>query len=142
MAENECETNADTSCLCRNFVVFNPTFRTVNDYAYDNSIKPIENAPIVLGATACDNPTSGKTYILAFHKSQNYGTRLDHMLVNTNQLRAYGIPFRDNSYNPSPSLPLKFTTPCTSLYRPSAQNSCFRHVHLSPVNWRHVNISR
>ena len=107
MAENECETNADTSCLCRNFVVLNPTFRTVNVYAYDTSIKSIEKAPIVLGATACDNPTSGKTYILAFHKSQNYGKRLDHILVNTNQLRACGIPFWDNPYNPSRSLSIE-----------------------------------
>jgi hypothetical protein len=61
MAENECNTNADTCCLGRNFVVLNPTFRTANVYAYDTSIKPIENIPIVSGATAYDNSTSGKT---------------------------------------------------------------------------------
>ena len=104
MAENECDTNADTCCLGRNFVVLNPTFRTADVYAYDTSIKPIENVPIVSGATAYDDPTSGTTYILVFHESLYYGERLDHTLVNPNQLRAYGIPFWDNPYDPLRSL--------------------------------------
>ncbi|KAI2502911.1 hypothetical protein MHU86_11580 [Fragilaria crotonensis] len=53
-AENECDTNADTCCLGKNFVVLAPTFRTADVYAYDTSIKPIENVPIVSGATAYD----------------------------------------------------------------------------------------
>ena len=87
-ADNECDTNADTCCLGRNFIVLNPTFRTADVYAYDTSIKPIENVPIVSGATACDDPVTEKTYILVFHEALYYGERLDHSLINPNQVRA------------------------------------------------------
>jgi hypothetical protein len=57
VAENECDTNADTCCLGRNFVVLHATYRTADVYAYDASIQPIENVPIVTGATAVtDDP--------------------------------------------------------------------------------------
>ena len=98
-ADNECDTNADTCCLGKNFIVLNATYRTADVYAYDASIKPIENVPIVSGATAFDDPTTGTTLILVFHESLYYGERLDHSLINPNQVRAYGIPFWDNPYD-------------------------------------------
>ena len=104
IAENECDTNADTCCLGRNFVVLNPTFRTADVYAYDTSIKPIENVPIVSGATAYDDPVTGITYILVFHESLYYGDKLDHTLINPNQVRSYGIPFWDNPYDTTRAL--------------------------------------
>jgi len=100
-AENECDTNADTCCLGRNFVVLNSTFRTADVYAYDTSIKPIENVPIVSGATAYDDAATGTTFILVFHESLYYGTKLDHTLINPNQVRSYGIPFWDNPFDPT-----------------------------------------
>ena len=103
-AENECDTNADTCCLGRNFVVLQPTFRTADVYAYDTSIKPIENIPIVTGATAYDDTTSGCTYILVFNEALYYGEKLDHTLINPNQVRSYGIPFWDNPFDPVRSL--------------------------------------
>jgi hypothetical protein len=104
MAENECDTNADTCCLGKNFIVLTPTFRTADVYAYDASIKPIENVPIVTGATAYDDPVTGHTYILVFHESLYYGDKLDHTLINPNQVRSYGIPFWDNPFDSARSL--------------------------------------
>jgi hypothetical protein len=75
-ADNECDTNADTCCLRRNFIVLNPTFRTADVYAYDTSIKPIANVSIVSGATAFDDPVTDKTYILAFHEAIIMGNDL------------------------------------------------------------------
>jgi hypothetical protein len=103
-AENECDTNADTCCLGRNFVVLNSTYRTADVYAYDTSIKPIENVPIVSGATAYDDATTGTTYILVFNEALYYGEKLDHTLINPNQVRSYGIPFWDNPFDPTRSL--------------------------------------
>jgi hypothetical protein len=54
----------------------------------------------VSGATAYDDPVSGETFILVFHEPLYYGTKLDHSLINPNQVRAYGIPFWDNPYDP------------------------------------------
>ena len=35
-------------------------------------------------------------FILVFNKALYYGTKLDHFLINPNQVRADGIPFWDN----------------------------------------------
>jgi hypothetical protein len=109
-ADNECDTNADTCCLGKNFIVLNATFRTADVYAYDASIKPIENVPTVSGATAYDDPITGHTFILVFNESLYYGDKLDHSLINPNQLRAYGIPLWDNPYDTMHSLSIDVDT--------------------------------
>ncbi|KAI2502013.1 Reverse transcriptase (RNA-dependent DNA polymerase) [Fragilaria crotonensis] len=65
----------------------------------ENDIQPIENVPIVSGATAYDDAVTGKTYILVFNEALYYGAKLDHTLINPNQVRAYGIPFWDNPFD-------------------------------------------
>ena len=98
-AKNECDTNADTCCLGKNFVVLQYTQRVADVYAYDKSIKPIENIPIVTGATAWYDTRSKQTYILVVNEALYYGNKLDHSLINPNQVRAHGIPFWDNPYD-------------------------------------------
>jgi len=99
MATNEADTNADTCCLGKNFLILSHTTRVADVYAYDKAIAPIENVPIVTGATAYDCPVTQATYILVFHESLYYGTKLDHSLINPNQVRHYGIPFWDNPFD-------------------------------------------
>jgi hypothetical protein len=53
VTDNKCDTNADTCCLGKTFIVLKPTFRTADVYAYDTLIKPIENVPIVSGWCNC-----------------------------------------------------------------------------------------
>jgi hypothetical protein len=55
VADNECNTNKDTCCSGKNFIVLHSTYGTADVYAYDSSIQPIENLPIVTAATAYDN---------------------------------------------------------------------------------------
>lgn len=98
-AANEADTNADTCCLGQNFLILHYTNRVADVYAYDKSLAPLHNVPIVTGATAYDCPITRRTYILVFHESLFYGTKLDHSLINPNQLRAYGVPFWDNPYD-------------------------------------------
>jgi hypothetical protein len=98
-AQNECDTNADTCCLGKNFVILHYTTRTADVYAYDKSYKPLEGVPIVTGATAHDDRTNGLTYILLFNEALYYGTKLDHSLINPNQIRSYGIDFWDNPFD-------------------------------------------
>lgn len=99
LAWNECDTNADTCCLGQNFVVLEYTQRIADVYSYDKSIKPIENVPIVSGATAWDDHSTGTTYILIVNEGLFYGAKLDHSLINPNQVRSYGIPFWDNPFD-------------------------------------------
>ena len=56
IAVNESDTNANTCCLGKNFVVQSYTNCTVDVYSYDTSVAPIEDVPIVTGLTAWDCP--------------------------------------------------------------------------------------
>jgi hypothetical protein len=97
-AINESDTNADTCCLGKNFIPIGITNRTADVYPYDSAYAPITNVPIVSGATAYDHP-DGSTYILVFHESLYYGAKLDHSLMNPNQIRHNGVDFWDNPYD-------------------------------------------
>jgi hypothetical protein len=72
-------------------VVLTSSYRTADVHASGTSIKPIANVPLVPGAKAKDDPISGDTCILVFNESLCYSNKLDHTLLNPNQLRAYGI---------------------------------------------------
>ena len=65
-ATNEDNTNYDTCCLGTNFIPIVYTNLTYDVYLYSEAYKPLENVPIVRGATAYDHP-NGNTYILIFH---------------------------------------------------------------------------
>ena len=98
-ANNESDTNADTCCLGANFAVLSMTHRSADVFPYDKSYKPIQNVPIVTGATAWDDPTSGETFILVFHEALYYGAKLPHSLINPNQIRHQGHGYWDNPYD-------------------------------------------
>ena len=74
-----------------NFIILKYTNRTADVYAYDTSYAPLEGVPIVSGATAFDDTTTGLTYILIINEGLYYGSKLDHSLINPNQVRHYGI---------------------------------------------------
>ena len=61
----------------------------------------MSNVPIVTGATAWTDPSDNKTYILVFHESLYYGTKLNHSLINPNQVRHNGIDYWDNPFDKS-----------------------------------------
>ena len=70
-------------------------------YAYDKFIKPLSNVPVVSGATAWDDPITGQTYILVVNEALYYGTKLDHSLINPNQIRSFGVDHWDNPFDKS-----------------------------------------
>ena len=53
------------------------------------------------------NDVDGMAYLLIFHESLWMGDKLDHTLVNPNQLRAYGVSIKDNPFD---AKPLSITT--------------------------------
>jgi hypothetical protein len=89
-AYNEADSNADTCCLGKNFIVLSFTNRTADVYPYDESYQPMTNVPIVSGATVVDLE-DGSSFILILNESLYYGTKLDHSLINPNQLRHESI---------------------------------------------------
>ena len=99
MAENECDTNADTCVFGKNFCILAYSTRKADVYSYDKKAEPTRDVPIVQGATAYDCQESGMTYILVFNEGLFYGSRMDHSLINPNQVRHYGLEFWDNPYD-------------------------------------------
>ena len=96
---NETDSNADTCCLGKKFIVIQYTERTADVYPYNSSYQPLHNVPIVSGATAWDNPIDGSTKILVVNEGLFYGSKLDHSLLNPNQLRKHGLIYQDNPFN-------------------------------------------
>ena len=101
MDANECDTNADTCCLGKNFVILEFTQRAADMYVYIKDIAPIVGVPIVSGAASWDDPVTVQTYILVINKGLYYGNKIDHSLINPNQIRAYRIPLWVNAYDQS-----------------------------------------
>lgn len=102
-ANNEADTNADTCCLGSNFTVLSYTNRTADVYPYDASYEPVKSVPIVSGATTYHHP-NGDAFILIINEALYYGDKLDHSLINPNQVRHNGIGFWDNPYDSSHEL--------------------------------------
>ena len=97
-AMNEADSNADTCCLGINFVVLSYTNRTADVYPYDTTYEPMKDIPIVSGATTFHHP-NGESFILVVNEALYYGPRLDHSLLNPNQIRYNGVGFWDNPYD-------------------------------------------
>ena len=107
------------------------------------------NIPIVTRATAWTDTSDNKTYILVFHESLYYGTKL-----NPNQIRHNGIDLWDNPFDTSknieididrgPVIPMKFQgTKLTFTSRaPTDQelSSCERIDMTSSNQWDPTNV--
>lgn len=87
-----------TCVLGVNFKILEYTSRAAQVFGFDKSSGSTE-VPIVTGATAYGDLQSGETYILVFNESLFFGARLDHSLLNPNQIRHYGVPVWDNPFD-------------------------------------------
>ena len=103
----ELDTHADTTILGSNCIVLAYTGKECEVSPYSSEYKAVPNVPVVTGATVWTNPMDGTTYLLVFHESLWMGDKLDHTLVNPNQLRAYGVSIQDNPFD---TKPLSITT--------------------------------
>ena len=56
---NEVDTNSDACCLGTTFIPLASMNRSADVYLYNDAYNPIENVPIVSGATAYDHPNGG-----------------------------------------------------------------------------------
>ena len=107
VSNNETDSNADTCCLGKNWIVCEYTTRTADVFPYDDSYEPITNVPIVSGATAYTND-EGETFILVINEDLYYGDKLDHSLINPNQVRHNHIHYWDNPYDKERPLSIQF----------------------------------
>ena len=103
----ELDAHADTTVLGSNCVVLSYMGKECEVSPYSSQYEAVQNVPVVTGATVRTNAADGTAYLLIFHESLWMGDKLDHSLVNPNQLQAYGVSVQDNPFD---AKPLSITT--------------------------------
>ena len=98
----ELDTHANTAVLDSNCVVLSYMGKECEVSPYSSQYEEVQNIPVVTGATVWTNALDGTAYLLIFHESLLMGDKLDHTLVNPNQLRAYGVSIQDNPFDVKP----------------------------------------
>ena len=101
------DTHADTTVLGSNCVILSYTGKECEVSPCSSKYEAVRNIPVVTGATVWTNAMDGMAYLLIFHESLWMGDKLDHTLVNPNQLWAYGVSVQDNPFD---AKPLSITT--------------------------------
>ena len=88
------------------FKLIELTGRVADVYGYKGD--DYDAIHIVSGVTAYDHPEHG-TVLLMIHQALWYGTKMDHSLINPNQLRSYGVPIWDNPFDPTRNIHIDAT---------------------------------
>ena len=98
----ELDSHADTIVCGSNCIVMHFTGKECDVSPYTDAYEAIKSVPIVQAATAYDNPETGETSILILNEAIWMGDKMDHTLVNPNQLRAFGLTVQDNPFADAP----------------------------------------
>ena len=96
------DTHVDTTVLGSNCFVLSYTGKECEVSPYSRDYEAMHNVLVVTGATVWTNLQDGTTILLVFHEALWMGDKLDHTMVNPNQLRAYGVDVQDNSFMSTP----------------------------------------
>jgi hypothetical protein len=94
----EMDTHADTCVLSINFIVLEYSGRVCHVYPYSQEYGVVKDVPIVTGATVVQDQDTGETHIMLIIEGLWCGNRMNHSLINPNQLRHVPIEVCDNPY--------------------------------------------
>jgi hypothetical protein len=92
----ELDSHANTIVFGKNCVDLAFTRRECDVPPYTDTYASIKSSPIVKADTAWTSPESGTPFILMFNEGLWMGDKMDHTLVNPNQMRLVGITVQDN----------------------------------------------
>jgi len=98
----ELDSHANTIVFGKNCVVLAFTGREGDMSPYTDMHDSIKSVPIAKAGTAWTSPA---TFILVFNKGLWMGKKMEHALVNPNQMRLFGITVQDNPVCESPLYP-------------------------------------
>jgi hypothetical protein len=101
-----------------NCIIIHYTGKECDVTPYTDAYEAIKSVPIVQAATAYDNPETGECTMLILKEAIWMGDKMDHTLVNPNQLRSFGITVQDNPFSEAPTFIAtegnEFTMPLSS----------------------------
>ena len=83
---NEADTNAECGVAGRNMIPLSYTTRSADVFSFLASKGAVQDVSIVTVATAYTCPKTGIVYILLFHEFLWFGYRMEHSLINPNQI--------------------------------------------------------
>jgi hypothetical protein len=102
-ARCELDTRADTCCAGINCRPIFFTGQQCEVQGFYDDFTPVPDVPIATVATTWSDPLTGKGYILIKNEVLYFGNKMDHSLINPNQLRHYGVVVHDNPYETDPT---------------------------------------
>ena len=128
------DSNADKRRLGNDSKLPHCATEQVDVHAHDKSVKQLQNVPVVLGATAWDNPVAGDTITLTTNEALHCGGESDHSLINPKtKCKTLGLPFGKIHLTKKKAFPLDqsslvFKHHCQLLMGTKC-NSCPVHQH-------------
>ena len=96
IALNEMDSHANTCCLGGNFIPLYCTGEVCNVHDYSDTIAPIKDVQIGVGATVWTDQINGAEYILEIHYALMFTETLKNSLLNPNQIRYDGHSLCDD----------------------------------------------
>jgi hypothetical protein len=96
------DSHADTIVCGANCTIIHYTGKECDVAPYTDAYESIKSVPIVQAGTAWDNPETGETVILVLNEAIWMADKLEHTLINPNQLRAFGLTVQDNPFSAAP----------------------------------------
>ena len=100
VGRTEMDSHADTIVAGRNTLLLAYTDRVCEVSPYSDEYEPMKDVPIVKAATGYTSYT-GESYILVMNEAL-YMPKLDHTLINPNQLRHNGVMVQDSPFAGTP----------------------------------------
>ncbi|KAL7532807.1 hypothetical protein ACHAWF_006766, partial [Thalassiosira exigua] len=97
-ARNELDTRADTSCAGVNWRPLSYTGQCCDVSGFHDDFSKLPNIPIATVAST-HRSIDGTKSILIMNEVLYFGGKLDHSLINPNQIRHYGIAVSDNPFD-------------------------------------------
>jgi len=91
----ELDSHADTCGVNDTAYVLEYTGQVAEVAGFSSSIGSLSEVPIVKAVLAYDPPSTGETIILIINQALYFKNNIEHILLNPNQLRTYGLEVDD-----------------------------------------------
>ena len=96
--QSELDSHADNIALGKNSIIMGYTGHECDVLPYTDTYESIKKIPIVTGETGYTSPIIDQQSILIFNDVLLLGDKMQHTLINPNQLRHFGLILKDYNY--------------------------------------------
>ena len=96
--QSELESHDETIVLDQNSIIMGYTGHECDVLPYTDTYESIKKIPIVTGETGYTSPIIDQQSILIFNDVLLLGDKMQHTLINPNQLRHFGLILKDYNY--------------------------------------------